>query len=268
MYRTRSGGSRHSLLRKAAPVAAILAFGGVVATGAALRTTSVAEIDPRTGCPAGGHGEITVILADGSDPLGPRNEAALRATVERSLAVRRDARVIIARFTGGPSYQVQILFDRCNPGGAREAKTLGEGPAAREKQLRDNFVLPLQKAIDRLAKPTPKNRQSYVADTIAHAVSDPSLHLDHGVRRLVVMSDLIENTKLSLPYQTGHIRLPSIREKFLSGIAIELIELPAMPGAERLQTIEGRTTWRAWCRSAGAARTRVDAPGLDDRWVV
>lgn len=254
--------NRRSRFRHRLAAAGFLAFFGLIAGSAVLRGSVSEQIDERTGCPVGGHSKVTVIGIDASDPLAPQNRSMLRQSVQEAAADRRDSRVILVRLSGSRSYRPDIVFDRCNPGAAREARRWSEGPAARQVIFDSRFLEPLNRAIERLALPTPEMRESYLADTIARMVSDPALHLREGERRLILLSDLIENTDLSRPYTTGVVRLPPVRERFLAGISVQLVELPAMTDATQLQTFTVRSMWRRWCQIAGALSCQVTAPGL------
>lgn len=253
--------SRRRWRKFGAPLA-LLGFFGIIAGAGVVRSGVNELIDERTGCPASGHNSVTVVAVDSSDSLAPDNKAMVRQTVKNAAGDRRDSRVILVRIDGARKYRPEILFNRCNPGAAREARRWTEGTAARQAMFDESFLKPLETAIDGLSRRMPESEESYIADTIAHMVSDVALHLRHGERKLILLTDLLEHTQSSKPYRTGAVRLPEVREEFLAGIDLDLVELPAMKGASHLQTFETRTAWRNWCSTAGARACVMTAPGL------
>lgn len=238
------------------------AFLGLLGFAGVMKTTGQNLTDPQTGCPTSGHGKLTVIGIDSSDPLAPQNKAMLRGVVEDAAAGQRDSRVIIARISGRANYQPEILFDRCHPGSGSDGTSANEGSAELQERFDREFAAPLEIALEKLGEPGPTSEHSYLSGTLERMVSDPSLELDDGDRTLILLSDLIENTEASRPYRDGVVRLPASREPFLEGIHLRLVELPAVGAAERLQSYASRSAWRDWCSSARARSCTVTAPGL------
>lgn len=216
---------------------------------------AVAVCDPKE------PGRTTVVLVDGSNALAPRSAATVRQLVHDAMDGRRGARVILARVSGDARYQPEILADLCDPGGAEDAR-FNEGPVTRADLRQTAFFDPIDQAIAKLVTPVSSSDKSYLSDAISRAAADPAMHLRDPGATLVFASDLIENSDFSRPYETGGIVLPQVRERFLEGIAVKLVELPAMPGAEMLQTYEMRDRWRKWLLAAGARDVQQLSPGL------
>jgi hypothetical protein len=238
-------------------------FATFIAAGSMLALGNGAAPDEGTGCVPGIAGPVTVVLLDGSDPLGSKSQALVREAVVDGARGGLHARLILARFSGKREFRPEILFSRCDPGRANDATILSEGPAAREEDWVEKFGEPLEDKSAQLARDTPAANESYIADAIARVASDPSFHLRDGTAKLIVLSDFIENSDVSHPYRDGALHLPAINEQFLKGIKVKLIELPALEGAEMLQNYRNRTVWRDWIERAGAAGpVEFLAPGL------
>jgi hypothetical protein len=235
-----------------------VAFIGLIAIATALKPGAM---DPIQSCKADSAAPVITVAVDASNALGHESQAMLRVVIEENTRTQRGARVIIARVSGAQAYRPEILFDRCDPGSAAQAKA-NEGPAALEVIRTEQFVVPLNRVIKKLARPAAHNDTSYIADTVIHIAADPAMHLTGPNAKLIVLTDLLENTDRSTPYLNGRISLPTVHERFLRGIKVRVIELPAIAKAAGLQTFEVRAIWRAWLAAAGAENVEVVAPGL------
>jgi hypothetical protein len=239
-----------------------VAFLGLLGVAGVIRSAGQLLTDQRTGCPATGHVSLTVVGIDSSDPLVPQNKEMLRGVVEEGAVGQRGSRVIIARLSGSSDYRPEILFDRCHPGAGSDGTSATEGSAEIQDRFDREFAAPLATAMERLGRPGPESPRSHLTGTLERMVSDPALDLNRGERTLILLSDLIEHTEASRPYTDGVVRLPTPPERFLSGIHLRLVELPARGEAVRLQTHASRSAWREWCSLAGAQSCTVAAPGL------
>lgn len=213
------------------------------------------------GCDPRWRGPTTTVVVDASNNLAPRSQASLRELISRTLSGRRGSRVVIARISGADAYQPEFLFSRCDPGGADEAR-FGEGPVGRDDERKTMFLEPMEAALTRLFTAVPSNGNSFIAANLQRIASDPAMHLDAPGSTLVFASDMIESSRVSKPYVTGEIVLPAVEEPFLSGIAVRVLELPAIPGATILQNHESRDRWRTWLTRAGARDILLSFPGL------
>ena len=234
---------------------------GSIGAATVMRSSPEAMTDTDT-CGSAWHGKTTVILLDASNPLTVGAEATVREVVAKARTGVRGSRVVIARMSGARTYRPQILFDRCDPGGGAQADLMLEGPAAREALREEVFLAPLDAQLEKLVEPVDPNGESYIGETIMRAAADPAFHLDGEGARLVVVSDFIESTAISKPYQTGQIVLPKVDEPFLAGIAVTMVELPAVAGATSIQTFALRTEWRQWLADAQATDVQMISPGL------
>lgn len=244
---------------------ALVGFGGVglafMGTFAASYLFRPEEAVGDDFCPEGDSGPVTAVIVDSSNPLAAKSQEMLRAAVSDGMPSSRSARLIVARVNGARDYQPEFLLNRCDPGSGQAART-GEGRATRDALRADEFVQPLEKALAELAKPVDSNDRSFLADTIMRVAADPAMHLVGSNSTLIFLSDLLEHSDVSSPYSTGTIILPKFSEKFLTDIAVRVIELPAMAEAAALQTHDTRQLWRDWLANAGAARVELIAPGI------
>jgi hypothetical protein len=238
-------------------------FAVLIAVGGWLSIGNGKIPDQETGCSPDTEGPTTVVLLDGSDPLGPPSEALVRQAVGDAAEGGVNSRLILARFSGKQEFRPEILFNKCSPGRGKDGSLFGLGPAVLEEEWAEKFHRPLEEKSGQFAQAASKENESFIAAAIARVASDPTFHLRAKGSRLIVLSDFIENSDISHPYVDGVVRLPEIREQFLSGIRIRLIELPALKGAEMLQGYPGRVAWRDWAQRAGAiAPVEFLAPGL------
>ena len=244
-------------------IAVGLALAGSIAAATVLRS-GAASVPPGT-CAPGENGPATVVVLDASNKLAPRAEATVREVARAAAIGGRGLRVIIARVSGSRDYQPEILFHGCDPGGAGQAR-YDEGQATRDELRQTHFLAPLEVAIGRLVEPVPDHGQTYLAETVMRVASDPAMHLDQPGSSLIILSDLIQNVRgTSMPYRNGRIVLPPVEEPFLNGLRVTVVELPAMPGADVLQTHKMREAWRDWFKAAGAMQVTMRSPGLARR---
>ncbi len=171
----------------------------------------------------------------------------------------RDARLTIVPFGGDLGQSLVPVFDRCSPGRGSQADGWNEGPHRVERDYQNGFAARVSRAADRLRSAT-SSPQSPIATQIERAVSDPAIVWTGANRRLVLLTDGLENTASSRVYVRGRITLPPPRPGLLAGVTVDYVEL-VNPRHHTLQTSALREAWREWFLASGAERVNMYAAG-------
>jgi len=206
----------------------------------------------------------TIILVDQSDPLALENDARVMEIMRsEGRVVSRGSSLVLASFSGAVHRRVMVHFQKCSPGRGSEIDRREVGRVKQEWDWNREFIDPLENTIGEIAhRRATRTDQSYIADTIASAVTDGGMRFNGRERRLLVLTDGLENTATSRPYVDGRVRLARPREQFLAGVDFEFIELAPDVSVAGLQTYENRLEWRQWACIAGAKTVTIRAPGL------
>lgn len=229
------------------------------------REATGVELDPQTLCPTDrAPVEHVAVLIDASDPLSPVQQEfvgkylrSLREQIPQygkfSLYVLQDPR----------RDEVDPVISLCNPGDGRDASFIDQNPAMLRARWRDSFAEPLDRAIARTLDAPPADR-SPIAEMItavavdAFPVSPGASAPVHGatgasaVRRLIVVSDLLQNSKKLSHYGRRAAELPELaRSDAVSELLADLSEIDVTAlylarGSGAGGRLQGRDHVRYW----------------------
>ncbi len=235
--------------------APMIALSLVVVAGTTMSTDNLRrdrEVDPATLCsvskpPSG----LTLVLVDRTDPLaqenGPRFQQMMVGLGETALRAERLTIIPFADNLGAP---LTPIFDVCSPGRRKDADAWTESGALMEKAYKDKFLAPLDEAIAQLSKPS-KSDYSPITRQIERVTKDRTLTAVGGPAKIILLSDLLENTTEQSVYDSGPFELPPPRSQFLKGFTVQIVQL-GNTRAAALQSPELTEKWVAWFRAAGA----------------
>lgn len=239
-------------------VVSLLAVIGATVSTDALRHSRA--VDPATLCPVNRAIEESVIVAvDRTDPLAASNEPQFhRMMVGLGAHAARRTRLTIVPFSDDIGAPLNTTFDVCSPGRRRDADTLTESGALIESAYREKFAAPLEEAVRDLTQASTAPR-SPITEQIERIARDRTLGPVGVRRRIIVVSDFLQNTPAVSVYRGGAFQLAPPGERFLEGVSVQLVQLGNSRDSH-LQTAEVRREWEAWFREAGATIEDVYLP--------
>lgn len=164
------------------------------------------EVDSKTNCPK--EEAITypstVVLIDRTDPITSSQKRYLMGYMEdlkRSFSLFEKVSIYPINSTSGKS--LIPLFECCNPGNPEEANVWFENPEQVREKFESDFSGPFNEAFERsIADATAET--SPIIETIQGVISNH--HLDNRItrRRLILISDLLQNVPEYSHYRNGY----------------------------------------------------------------
>ncbi|MBD9529701.1 hypothetical protein [Paracoccus sp. PAR01] len=205
MPRSRRGGgagSGKTILLVALAAVMVVGVGGLFWWSN--RTARASALDPETLCPEAGPAGMTAILMDLTDPLSHAQASQLLAWLEKEV----DDAPRGTQFTMGVVSEDLANFHAtpalCKPQDKASASSLTQNPELIGRRYDELFLKPLEANIRELttataAKHSPimESLQSLVADT-------PGFVTFEGPRRIVLVSDLLQNSEALSFYRGGN----------------------------------------------------------------
>lgn len=208
-----------------------------------------------------GTSRATAILLDVSDPLSPEQAAGVddRVRALEEFEIHRGELVSLCTVGRYVDTDVRRWFCARYPG--RAANPVFETPRRIAARCDSLFSLPLERALKRALEPARSGRTALAASIRETAEFEEFVPVI-PIRRLVVVSDLMENTNDLSFYRTDVRReLPPspswLREHRanLRGVVVEVLEVPR-PGVSVAERSALRTFWREYFAACGASSVR------------
>jgi hypothetical protein len=216
--------------------------------------------DPITLCPNGRDpSAVTEVLLDLTDPLSADQSRALRVRLRHlaQIELRKHELLTIWGVGEFEDGSLRRLFSRCNPG--RESNWLYQDPARVEARFDSLFG----DSLSRLAKSLVLNGHSPsspILESIQEISELPEFDDSRAPRRIIVVSDMLQNTGRFSNYRAGSSyaalrKAPAFRALHadLRDTPIEIVYLPRRRDAA-LQGPEHRGFWRQYLMGCGAQR--------------
>lgn len=152
-------------------------------------------LDPETLCPPV-PASVTVVLVDVTDPMNlPQRQDFLNQLDRLIGAIPRYGQLAIYKVDPVSARLLTPIITRCNPGSASDVSEIDGNPQRVETMRRDQFEAPLRRSFDGLLAASGADR-SPILESIQSvnltALQKPAL--DGVIKRLVVASDLLQNT--------------------------------------------------------------------------
>lgn len=197
----------------------------------------------------------TVVLVDQTDPLTPEHQELLNTIIVRTQAnLEVGGRLSIFAMGGEEALERPPVFTGCRPEQSSDVSWLTRNPTMVQARYEALFQTPLRKQIAELRKPAQANL-SPILETIKHISLLPDFGSSVERRRLVVISDLLQNTEgLSFYRSTPNYRTfadswyAKSLQTDLSGIHVELVVLErgSIPHSHRKSLL---FFWQSWLRT-------------------
>ena len=222
--------------------------------------------DGETLCPSDRSVPHTVILVDRTDPFTDLHTMLFESAVERgSAALSAGERLSIFLIEARTSTPPTPILSLCKPDDGSNANWLYQNATLLRSAFEKRFAQPLTALVDGLREPA-QAPASPILETIRAVSLLPSFREAPERRKLIVVSDLLENTARYSHYRTrpnfeefrtspyGASLMPSLK-----GVSVELVYLPN----QRAQRRQGRAHlafWHAYFTDAGATAVEVVSP--------
>lgn len=159
-------------------------------------------LDKVTRCPVNGPISVTALLFDTTDPILDVTSTDLKNKFDQiGAAIPVGGLLHISELTSDAG-QLVTVFNGCNPG-VDEDKWINN-PKMAKKQWEDSFKKPLDKARETIGHGTTGDKSPIMA-----GIQSVKLHLFDRIdlkdlpKKLVIASDMIENTELYNQYKSG-----------------------------------------------------------------
>ncbi|MER9925755.1 hypothetical protein NKJ84_23120 [Mesorhizobium sp. M0048] len=170
-----------------------------------VKARDVVETDAKTGCPTkAGANSVTAVLFDTSDPV-PQATMEDLANKFRQIAgsIKQGGYLWVGTLTAVPG-DLKELYARCNPGDGSTVDVWTSNPGKHQRIWEEAFDKPLKELPEHL----PRDSQADQSPIMAGIQKLKLSLFDHGMfdnvpKRLVLVSDMMENTPAYSQYKSG-----------------------------------------------------------------
>ena len=223
------------------------------------------SIDEATLCPEeAGPAAGVVILLDLTDPLGRTQHERLTGILARTVKeAQTDTLFAVGAVEAGPGER-GAKFGLCKPLEGRKANELYQNPALVRKRYEEKFKKPLDAMLDEMLAARPADRSPIMESLQALLASTPGFLDAKYPRRILIVSDLFENSAAFSFFRGGtwqtFVRSPDFRRlaKNMNGIDIEIHRLPR--SSAKVDNADVEDFWVNYFDQAGVRK-------LSTRWL-
>jgi len=209
----------------------------------------------------------SVVLVDGSDRFSTLQAAQVTAAVEREATrLPRYGKLSVFLLSAAHPDQPEEIISVCNPGTAHNADEWLEGPKKLDRIWQNRFRPKLDTAINRLLA-APDSDSSPIMETISAIAHRPDFNAPIPVRRLVVVSDLLQFTPgIYTQYRSGNLWAPFARSALALSADPDLARVDVVvdyierSGDSRFQGAAHIAFWGRWFRQRNAAKVEFRMP--------
>ncbi len=253
----RRADTRRAIFILAGAAVAIL---GVVA---ALFLSRTQPLDAESGCVLGRliPPEHTVVLIDQTDPLTARQIAYVKAVILAEYDRLRPQGKLTIRSIGANSDTDANAFARCRVRRGSEVSGLASNPEMIEGAFRRTVGDALNAYLNSL-RTVPTSPRSPILEAAAQAQDAPDFGPTVAARRLVIVSDMAQNSDLDSEYHgpgSGlalSARAQDTLGRDMKGVVVR-IHYVRRPALDAIQTPEQRAFWTDWFRDQGATSVKL-----------
>jgi hypothetical protein len=238
----------------------ILAAAGiaVLAIGLMLWFSRTPAINPTTGCLAQqiAPDQHTVVLIDQTDPLTPRQIAYVKALILAEYSRLHAGGELTIRGIDADPESANREFSRCRVRRGSEVLGFTANPDLIEADFKRIVGDALNRYLNSL-KTVPTAPRSPILEAVDSALDAPDFGANVKDRRLVIVSDLAQNSDLVSEYKgpgSGLALSPQTQNELardMHGIAVRL-HYVHRPNLAAIQTPEQRAFWLRWFDRNGA----------------
>jgi hypothetical protein len=268
----RGAGGRRSRreIRDASRRRSTYALGGVLVAVVAAMVwlfTDAKQSNPalasETLCPVSGPTAVTAVVVDATDPASKVTQAAIRARVLAAAeALPRFGRMEVYAAGADEAQLLRPLFAKCNPGRSTDVSQLNASPERVQRIYDEQFDRPLRAALQGVLDVPPSASSPILEGVQAVTVSAFPPKVEELPRRLILISDLIQNSPAYSMYggplderaaDTAGEAIPAQ----LEGVDVQLLMI-RRAAQDTLQTSpEFVDFWEGWFSAAGARVSRA-----------
>lgn len=138
----------------------------------------------------------TIVLVDQSSTFTTTQIAVVRDTILRARDQTPDrGRLTLVYLNSGRPYEPREIFSRCNPGNGDDTDPWLDDPERVRRNWIRQFEVPLDEALKELASPA-ESETSPILETLQAIEWRPDFSRDQSARRLIVVSDMLQNSEL------------------------------------------------------------------------
>lgn len=179
----------------------VLAGFGWLYMGAVARNS---ERDPETLCPKTGPVEQVLVLVDVTDPVGPIAQADILNQLDAIADGLPRGGLFELRTLKTGDTRTNTIFSTCNPGDGSDLDHWTGNPEAARKRWAESFDGPLKAAMDDALQAESADTSPIMAGVQQIAVDNlGTQHAKSIPNRLIIVSDLLENTPAFSIYRSG-----------------------------------------------------------------
>ncbi|QKD13606.1 hypothetical protein HGP13_33920 [Mesorhizobium sp. NZP2077] len=170
-----------------------------------VKARDVVETDAKTGCPTkAGPNSVTAVLFDTSDPV-PQATMEDLANKFRQIAgsIKQGGYLWVGTLTAVPG-DLKELYARCNPGDGSTVDVWTSNPGKHQRIWEEAFDKPLKELPEHLPADSQADQSPIMAgiQKLKLSLFDNGM-FDNVPKRLVLVSDMMENTPAYSQYKAG-----------------------------------------------------------------
>jgi hypothetical protein len=216
------------------------------------------SIDSRS-CRSSGPAGHVVLLVDKTDPFTRTQRLAFIDLLREIGATRVAKGELLSVFVLGESVDsaVEPVFERCNPGNAQDASKWNANPERLRRNYEDTFLKPLAGVAAHIEGERPAPVSPIMEMLQLVAINGFRRNDVRGPRRLIVVSDMLQNTAEYSHYR-GDVSFERFRARpYFQRVRVDLsevaIELRYLMHAPAIQNRGHAKFWEDYFRELGAS---------------
>ena len=197
--RTQDKGETSKAIRN---IAIVVLLVGLVSFFYVRSILSNRALDEQTLCPTDVAG-VTAVLIDVTDPMNTPQRQDFRNQLDGLLSkMGRYEKLVVLKVNPIGDSLLTPVITKCNPGSAADVSEVDGNPKKLERQYRDGFISPMEKAFSRLLDASGADRSPIMESIQSVALSEfQPANLNGKPKRLVVASDLLQHTDRASFYE-------------------------------------------------------------------
>jgi hypothetical protein len=235
-----------------------IAVAAIVLGGLYYAKSRPKSLDKESLCPANGPTGHYVLLVDRTDPLSFTQMEAFKVTLRELVEKRTAEGYLLSVFVLGADFKegAKPIAELCNPGSGQNKSDLTENVRQLKKQYQERFLDPLLKQSDALLATEPAKFSPILEMMQLVAINGFRKHNVKGPRRLIVMSDMLQNTPQYSMYKGTPDYSTFASSSYGQKAQLELhgveVEVHYLMNSPQLQTKRNLKFWEDYFDKAGA----------------
>lgn len=205
-----------------------------------------------------------VIVIDQTDPYTNMQKESFKVRVQQLIRhVPQNYLVSLYTFNSQINDHISPVIDLCNPGNGDDLSEFTDNVNRIKKRYSDNFLIPMEQTIDQIETSMEDNNspifEALQLVNLYTFIKDPN----NIEKKLIIVSDLIHNTKDISMYKMNNINFNNFKKSFLfqklktdlSGVHIKVLLLNRRPDIQNLNLIN---FWEQYFLSVGALLESIE----------